>query len=216
MYPLIQQAGRSIRSSNPVPFPEIDVKAGLCLPFLGLTTECQGAFNFGTPKTSTFVTEPWTTLAPSTKQFNSQITSSSAIPLPRTTQSSVSVIDTELPAFKSSATTQSTKYTPESIVTAFRSLVDSVTPEVRIANSDHLVRTRRSSVSEELGTQPSDSFLNPPEIGTPTVSDAELCNYISYLLFFAIIYQIIFQNVLFSVPERRFVYCRHFNSKSTH
>lgn len=152
------------------------VKAGLCLPFLGLTTECQGAFNFGTPKSNTFATEPWTTLAPSTSQFHSQITSSSAILSTPTIRSSVSVIDTKLPVVDSSATTQSTKYTPESSVTTLRSLVDSVTPAVRMAISDHLVRTRRSSVSvDELGTQTSDSILNPPEIGMPTTSDAQLC-----------------------------------------
>lgn len=37
-------------SSTKIPFPEIDSNSGLCIPFLGLTTECKGVFNFGTPK----------------------------------------------------------------------------------------------------------------------------------------------------------------------
>jgi hypothetical protein len=37
-------------SSTKIPFPEIDSNSGLCIPFLGLTNECKGIFNFGTPK----------------------------------------------------------------------------------------------------------------------------------------------------------------------
>lgn len=152
--------------------------AGLCLPFLGLTTECKGAFNFGTPKPNTVATESWTTsnLFTSTKQSTqtiSQRASSSAVPLTastvRSTSSSVAVTETKLPP--TSATTQSIEYVlPESIVTTFRpsfdvATIDPITPEARIANDEHLVRTRRSSVSaDELGTQPSNSFLDPPAI----------------------------------------------------
>ena len=53
LYPLIQQAARSLRNTTAQSLPEIDLATRVCIPFLGLTFDCQGAFNYGTQKPKT-------------------------------------------------------------------------------------------------------------------------------------------------------------------
>lgn len=145
-YPLIEQAGRSIRNGNlTVLFPNIDANNGFCIPFLGLTNECKGAFNFGTPKIST-----------KSLEFTSSSTSST-VPVTRTT---FPVVNNSTPTRESSQYTAETTMPSSSISGATIALAASW---AQVADAENLVRTRRSSVSSsDLGTEPSYSFLRSP------------------------------------------------------
>ncbi|XP_059350161.1 serine-rich adhesin for platelets-like isoform X2 [Daphnia carinata] len=145
IYPMIEQAGRSIRNGNLTkPFPKIDVNNGFCIPFLGLTSECNGAFNLGTPEISTTSLELTST------------STSSTVPVTRTT----------FPVVNNTPTRES--YAAETGVTVPSSSTSGATIAMasswaQVADAEHLVRTRRSSVSSsDLGTEPSFSYLRPP------------------------------------------------------
>ncbi len=146
------------------------------------TTATTGTITTTIPATTT------TTPIPSTRITNKLIDQLSTTPLVKTSSvmpsigahsSLVSIamlpINTKLPAVPtgdSSTSTLSFNYSsPESILTTLRSSVDEttvapITPGARMAADEHLVRTRRSSISldEYDGTQPSYSYLRPPGI----------------------------------------------------
>lgn len=139
-------------------FPNIDANNGFCIPFLGLTNECKGAFNFGTPKIST-----------KSLEFTSSSTSST-VPVTRTT---FPVVNNSTPTRESSQYTAETTMPSSSISGATIALAASW---AQVADAENLVRTRRSSVSSsDLGTEPSYSFLRPPgsDLVDPSFSSCE-------------------------------------------
>ncbi|KAI9560170.1 hypothetical protein GHT06_014181 [Daphnia sinensis] len=145
IYPIIEQAGRSIRNVNvTVPFPNIDVNNGFCIPFLGLTNECKGAFNLGTPNISTKSLE---------------FTTPSTVPVTRTT---FPVANNTTPTRESSQYVAETGVTMPSSSTS-GATIDLAPSWAQVADAENLVRTRRSSVSSsDMGTEPSYSYLRPP------------------------------------------------------
>ena len=170
VYPLIQQAGIAIRSSTPSSqILEIDPNSGLCFPFLGLTTSCQGTFNFGTSKPTESTTLMPTVTSSST---SSQITATSPI------------TQTMLPVATSSARTEeaSQKSTTENTVTTSGRPSEVGTPFDHVTSADpvaeHLVRTTRSSVSTEGSSLP---FQTTTEFRPLTLPfDFQLCQYFRY------------------------------------
>jgi len=179
----MHQAGLSMfNGSTKIPFPEIDSNGGLCIPFLGLTNECKGVFNFGTPKLNISSTD---------------LTSS-------TTSSSFTVTKTKVP-IQNDPTTTSLKYSSENAVkTSLSSSSTTVTTPPPVTDAVYLDRIRWSSVSSDtLRTEPSLSYVNLPGLAsTENKLDFPSSEYPRYLNYAILSFYFLASNNAHSFPHR--------------